>query len=197
MAKKIWKDHEGNTVPTQYVPKIDKERDRAAQSIYKKALNLNERLSQFKADAFEISDQLFKKMLKENNIKSDRKGNYSITSFDKDIKIEVSVQKRVEFDDHINLAHAKIKEFLTAKTGEAGHDIQELINHAFQVDKGRMDAKRVLGLFKLNIKDKLWAEAMELIRKSISTNVSNRYMRIWKKDGNGEYQAVELNFSSI
>jgi len=197
MTKKIWKDSSGNTVPSQYVPKLDKERDRAASKIYKKALDLNKRIAAFKVDNFNICDELYNKMLTENKVKSDGKGNYTITSFDKDIKIEISIQKRVEFDDHITLAHTKIKEYLAAKTGDVDNDIHQLINHAFQVDKGRMDAKRVLGLFQLKITHKLWLEAMDLIKKSISTNVSNRYMRIWKKNENGDYKNVDLNFSSI
>jgi uncharacterized protein DUF3164 len=197
MAKKIWEDSNGNTVPARYVPKLDKERDRAANGIYKKAVEINKRIKHYKDASFKLCDELYNKMLLESKVKSDGKGNYTITSFGKDIKVEVAIQKRVEFDDHITLAHAKIKEFLQSKTGDVDNDIHQLINHAFQVDKGRMDAKRVLGLFQLKITHKLWLEAMDLIKKSISTNVSNRYMRIWKKDDNGEYKAVDLNFSSI
>ncbi|MFK5855407.1 MAG: DUF3164 family protein [Bacteroidota bacterium] len=197
MAKKIWKDHEGNTVPSQYVPIVDKQRDRAANRILKKAMTLNSQIAKFKNESFNLCDKLHTALLKQNNIKVDGKGNYTLTSFDKSIKIEVSLQKRVEFDDRITLAHEKIKEFLIAKTGDAGHEIQEIINHAFQVDKGRMDTKRILGLFKYKITHKLWLEAMELVKQSISTNVSNRYMRIWQKGDNGEYKAVDLNFSSI
>lgn len=197
MAKKIWKDHNGQEIPSQYVPRLDKERDRVAQRIVKQALNLNERLSIFKIASIRICDTLFDSMMAEHKVKKNHKGNYSITSFDKDIKIEITIQERVEFDDLIQVAQEKINEYLEQKTGNIDNDLRQIINLAFKTTKGRMDVKRVLGLFKLNIKNKLWLEAMEILKKSISRNTSKRYMRVWKKDASGEYKTIELNFSSI
>lgn len=197
MAKKIWKDHNGNVIPVHYVPKLDKERDRAAQKVLKQALDLNLKLSDFKAKSIELCDDVFEKMLAEHNVKKDRKGNYSITSFDKDIKIEMNIQERVEFDDLIQVAQEKISEYLEEKTGGIDEDLRQIINMAFKTTKGQMDVKRVLGLFKLNIKNKKWLEAMDILKKSINRNTSKRYMRIWQKNAQGEYKSIELNFSSI
>jgi len=197
MAKKIWKDHNGNAVPATYVPKLDKDRERIAMSIYNKAIALSDKLKLFKAESFDVADALFDAMLEEAKVKQNGKGNYSITSFDKEIKIEVSIQETVDFDDSIQIAHLKIKEYLEEKTGGVDHELQEIISHAFATTRGKMDIKRVLGLFKLKIKHPLWIEAMELIKQSISRNHSKRYMRVFKKDGQGEYRAVDLNFSSL
>jgi uncharacterized protein HemY len=136
-------------------------------------------------------------MMAEHKVKKNHKGNYSITSFNKNIKIEITIQERVEFDDLIQVAQEKINEYLEKKTGDIDNDLRQIINLAFKTTKGRMDVKRVLGLFKLNIKNKLWLEAMEILKKSISRNTSKRYMRVWKKDASGEYKTIELNFSSI
>jgi len=195
--KKIWKDHNGNVIPAAYVPAIDKQRDRVAQKVLKQALYINEKLSAFKNESIEACDKVFEQMMSDNNVKKTGKGNFSITSFDKEIKIEISMQERVEFDDLIQVAQEKINEYLAEKTGGIDEDIRQIINLAFKTTKGQMDAKRVLSLFKLNIKNKKWLEAMEILKKSISRNVSKRYMRVWKKNELGEYKAVELNFSSL
>jgi len=197
MATKIWKDHEGNVIPTAYVPKFDKERDRVAQRIVKRAEDLNERLAAFKQESLKVCDELYNKMLADHKVRKNSKGGFSITSFDKDLKIEVSMQERIEFDDLIQVAQEKINEYLLEKAGEADHDLMQLVNLAFKTTKGRLDAKRVLSLFQLNIKHRIWLEAMDILKKSISRNVSKRYLRIWKKDSSGEYKAVDLNFSSI
>ncbi len=197
MAKKVWKNHSGDTVPAAYVPTLDKERERVALKIYNKAKRLNESLQAFKELALTEADAVFDKMLADNNVDRERKGNFSITTFDKQIKIEVNVQERIDFDDQIQVAQAKINEFIEQKTNGIDPELTELINSAFQTNKGRMDVKRVLSLFNLKINHPLWKEAMELIKQSISRNSSKRYMRVWKKDKNGEYLAVELNFSSI
>jgi len=197
MAKKIWKDHNGNVIPAAYVPAIDKMRDRVAHKVLKQALYINEKLSSFKSESIAACDAVFEQMMEENHIKKTGKGNYSITSFDKKIKIEVSIQERIEFDDLIQVAQEKINEFLSVKTGSIDEDLRQIINLAFKTTKGQMDAKRVLSLFKLNIKHKKWLEAMDILKKSINRNVSKRYMRIWKKNEQGEYKAVELNFSAL
>lgn len=196
MSKK-WINHLGQEVPTPYVPTIDKKKDRLARKYLKKAKNISEKMAALKAELVDEADALYEAMQKDADVRTGKKGNYSISSFDKVVKIEVDVQERIEFDDKINLAQQKIDEFLREKTAGVDHDLQELINSAFKPQKGRLDTKRILGLFKINIKAKKWKEAMELIRQSIDRNISKRYIRIMEKNEAGEYDAVSLNFSSL
>lgn len=197
MAKKEWTDHNGNTVPAQYVPQMDKKKERVAERALKNALKLNKALTKWKRDTLKECDDIFEKMMADHNLKSKGKGNYSITSFNKDIKIEVTLQERIEFDDQIQVAQAKINEYLKFKTGDTDQEIQQLINLAFKTTKGRLDAKRVLSLFSLKITHSLWVEAMDILKASISRNVSKRYLRVWHKDAMGEYKSIDLNISSI
>ena len=197
MAKKEWKNHAGQTIPAGYVPAIDKEREKIVLKSIERAEKLHERLKEFKEELFGEADAFFDNLMAVNKVKAESKGNYSLTSFDKTLKIEVSVQDRIEFDDQIQVAHAKIKEYLTEITKDANIDIQTIVNAAFQTSKGKMDVKRVLGLFELRITHTKWIEAMELIKGSISRNGSKRYLKLWKKDEIGEYKGIELNFSSI
>lgn len=197
MAKKQWIDVSGNEVPAQYVPKLDKERERITLKYLAKAKKLSEQLQALKDEMLADCDAIYDQMLKENNVPGNSKGGYSVSTFDRSAKIEVSIQERIEFDDLVTVAHEKIKQFLEAKTKGVDMDLQQLINQAFETRKGRMDVKRILGLFRLQITHPLWIEAMELIKKSINRNNSKRYVRVWEKDGNGEYRNVELNFSSI
>lgn len=197
MAKKQWIDLNGNEVPAQYVPTLDKERERITLKYLARAKKLSEQLEKLKAEMLAESDAIYERMLKDNNVPGNSKGGFSISTFDRSAKIEISIQERIEFDDLISVAHEKIKQYLEEKTQGVDHDLQQIINQAFETRKGRMDVKRILGLFRLQINHPLWLEAMELIKKSITRNNSKRYVRVWEKDANGEYQNVELNFSSI
>jgi hypothetical protein len=197
MAKKQWVDLNGNNVPAQYVPKLDKERERITLKHLAKARKLSEALEKFKQELLEDCDTVYDAMLAENNVPGQSKGGFSLTTFDRAAKIEISIQERIEFDDLISVAHEKIKQYLEEKTQGVDHDLQQIIMQAFETRKGRMDVKRILGLFRLQITHPLWVEAMELIKKSINRNTSKRYARIWEKDANGEYRNIELNFSSI
>lgn len=197
MADK-WINHKGEEVPAAYVRSLDKKKDKVSKRYLKRAEELNKALISFKKEVLENCDGIYSEMLAEADIElTERKGNYTITSFDKSIKIEVNKHNRVEFNDNITLAQSKINEFLTEKTEGADQDLSILVNNAFQTTKGQLDNKRILGLFQLEIKHPLWIEAIELIRKSMFTNSSKRYLTIWVKSEEGEYKQIQLNFSSI
>lgn len=197
MAKKQWIDLNGNEVPAQYVPKLDKDRERVTLKHLARAKKLSEQLEKFKTELLEECDAVYEQMLTDNNVSGNSKGGFSISTFDRAAKIEISVQERIEFDDLISVAHEKIKLYLADKMQGVDADLQQIITQAFETRKGRMDVKRILGLFRLKINHPLWLEAMELIKNSITRNNSKRYARIWEKDANGEYKNIELNFSSI
>lgn len=197
-TSKTWLDHRGNEVPRDYVPKFDRYNEIQVSKIFNAAIKLNEQIARFKAMSYEIADALYAEMLRNANIApSDRKGNYTLTSFDKSIRIEVNVNELIEFDENINLAQMKLQEFIENKTKGVDIDIVALINQAFTTRKGRLDKARIFGLFSLNITHPLWQESMELIQKSINRNSTVRYMEISEKDENGRYIPIRLNFATI
>jgi hypothetical protein len=195
---KIWKNHKGEIVPANYVPDFDKKKEKVIERHFKRAQEVNALLDKFKKEALEQCDGIYESMMAHANIElSERKGNYTLNSFDKSIKIEVAVQDRIEFDDNINFAQKKIEEFLQLKMEGTDLELVELITNAFKTNKGKLDNKRILSLFRYKITHPLWLEAIELITKSIQTNSSTRYFTIWQKNEEGTYKQIQLNFSSI
>lgn len=195
---KVWHDHRGNKVPVEYVPDIDRRTEVTVGKIIRKAESLSQKLAEFKAEAYEDCDKLYNEMLKNANIApSERKGNYTITSFDKSVKIEVNVSDRIDFDENIEFAQMKLQEFIEEKTATVDLDVAELVNNAFKTRRGRLDTKRVLSLFTYKITHPKWVEAIELIKKSITTNSSVRYMDFSVRNDEGRYIPVKLNFSTI
>jgi hypothetical protein len=195
---KEYKNHLGQVIPAKYVPELDKRKDAFANSILKSSLSLSSKLRDFKTDLLIDAESIYYKMAEEANIDlTKRKGNMTICSFDKRIKIEVQVQDRIEFDDNITLAQDKINEYLRVKLTGTDHDIIELINSAFTTSKGKLDNKRIMSLFSIKIKHPIWIEAMELIRKSIQRNNSKRYIQVRVKDEEGAYKAIDLSIATI
>lgn len=194
---KQWIDHKGVAIPAKYVPKNDKEREVIVTRYINRAIKLNEALIDFKNGVLAECDAFYDQLMADNGVKKQGKGNYSLTTFDKAYKIEVDVQDRIEFDDTIQVAHEKLKAFIAEKTQGVDFDLQQIVNGAFQTSKGKMDVKRVLGLFEYNINHPTWKEAMELIKNSIQRNSSKRYVRLWERQENGDYRAIELNFSAL
>lgn len=195
---KIYTTPDGFKIPANRVPVIDRKKDTIAHRYLNKAKSLNTKIAEFKTKMLKDIDAIYAEMLKEANLEpTDRKGNFMLYSFDKSIKIMVKVSDRIEFDDHITIAQEKIKEFLNKKTEGADQDLAELVNNAFTTTKGRLDTKRILGLFNLKIKHKLWLEAIELIKTSITRNQSKRYVTVYERNGEGEYKAIPVNLAAV
>jgi hypothetical protein len=165
----------------------------------KKALAIHNDLSQFKETIEQEAADLYDAFLKENEGK-EGKGNKMFYNFDRSIKIEVSINENISFDENtIGLAKAKLDEFLTKNTVGIDAMIKELVLSAFETSKGKMDAKKVLSLKRhtSRVNDAVFTEAVNLIDKSIRRTSSKTYFRVWVKDGGGQYQNIDLNFSSI
>lgn len=195
---KVWLDHRGNKVPREYVPDFERQKEGVVSKIYSDATAISKRLAKFKKDAFALVDAQYALMLKNANIElGERKGNFTITSFDKSVKIEINVSDRIEFDENIEFAQEKFREFIALKTQGSDIELAELVNNAFSTRKGKLDTKRVLSLFSYKISHPVWLEGIEFVKRSMSSNSSVRYMEISAKDEMGEYQSVKLNFSSI
>lgn len=194
-GKTIWRDHQGNEIPGQYVPAIAKKQDRLVKQKIKKALDMEAKLRKLKVEIFNDCDMLWHEMQEAENVRTGKKS-YSISTFDKAGKIEIDQSERIEFDSKIEIAKAKINEFLETKEN-ADTDLKTIAHHAFETTKGKLDVKNVLSLKTCNIKHPLWKRAMELIDESMARNNSKRYVRISHKDDNGEYQNIKLNISSV
>lgn len=194
---KEWIDPSGATVPAQYVPAIEKKKTKSVERIVREAEKAQNQLRKVKSLLFNECDNIYDMMKADANIRTGKKGNYTISTFSKDKKIMVDVQETLAFDDNINFAKEKIEEYVAAKANGVDEDLLKLVHLAFESNKGKLDTKRVLGLFKLKIQHPKWNEAMELIRKSVDRNFSKRYARIFIRQENGEYKALELNFSSL
>lgn len=198
---KTMADASGLQIPVKLIPKHDIEADKIARRILAKAESLQERLIAFKQKSLEACDGWYRQLLEqmERNSKNTTtlKGNFTMFSFDRSIKIEVRIGTKIEFDSNIDLAKIKIDEYLAEITRGSNEEVATIVNHAFTTTKGQLDAKRILQLFSLTIKHKLWIEAMDYLKSSIKTNITKRYMAIWKRDEQGEYQPLILQFSNL
>jgi hypothetical protein len=198
MAKiETLKDHRGFEVPVDKVKKTDLKKHKLALKILKKAEKISSELNLLKSESYTEIDNLYDLEAKENGIVGKGKGGFTFYSYDKEVKVEVGVADRIEFDEHIQFAQEKINDFLSEKTKGIDTDLSQLINNAFQTTRGKLDTKRIISLFKLNIENEQWKQAMDLIKKSMSSNSSKRYMNVYKKDKEGQYTNVQLNFSAI
>jgi hypothetical protein len=194
-----WTDETGKLVPIKYVNSLYKLKERNAGTLLTEAKKINQDLIAYKKKMRKLCDDIYQKALKELGT-TGLKGNYTFFNFDRSTKIEVSISDRIDFDDlTIQACKSKLDEFLSSTIDSKQEFVKEMVTDAFSTSKGKLDVKKVLDLFKWRnkIKHHLFQEAIILLEESIRRPDSKTYFRIWERDKNGEYNIIDLNFSSI
>lgn len=196
-----WTDDKGVSVPFTRITKIEREKEKIANKIVTDATAIKERLKAFKTYVETECGKLYQASLKEHKAEDKvRKGNFTWYNFDKEVRVEVNVNERIGFQEpEISIAKEKLDRFISDNLGGVDKLIQELVNDAFQNTKGALDAKKVMSLLKYRSKIKAvkFQEALDLIEKSIVTNGSKTYFKVSLRQPNGEYEYIDLNFSSL
>lgn len=202
MAKKDkngnWITPTGDTVPPRFVPKHDKDRDRLVEKLFRAAEQESERLARFKAMVIEEVGAYIRRRIDEYNIEPNREGNYLMSTFSGDKKLELKIGKFIDFDDRLQFAKRKIDNCLERWSETADTKLRTVVFDAFKVDtKGRVDTKRILGLRKLQIKDKEWQEAMDLIGKAVTVIATRAYYSFMSRQADGDWQTLRLDFAKV
>ncbi len=179
--KKYWIDVDGDPVKMCNISAEQKSDDRLVESVFK----MVERYSEF---AEKTKSKILEKIGK-----TERKTFYS---FDKSKKLEILKKNRIEFDDKLEIAHSKIKEYIEKKG--AAEEVMLIVSKAFKrTRKGDADPSQIFKLKDLNFKDPLWEEAMNLIDASQTVVPVKTYFQFSHRDESGAWVRNKLNFSAI
>lgn len=199
-----WKDEKGSEIPVNRITAFEKKRERFAGNLLKKSMVINDHLNGFKNEMKSLCDELFTEFMDEYASKNPNgkkpKGNFTWYNFDRSIRVEVSINERIEFDDlSIEACKSKLDEFLAISIESKDEFIKEMVMDAFETSKGNLDSKKVMSLlrYEQKIKSPLFKDAMQLLKSAIRRPDSKTYFRIAALNSDGKYQNIELNFSSI
>ncbi len=202
-SSEFWTDESGVQIPYNRTTKLERLKENKIYSLYQKSVKANEALIKLKDDLETIVSEIIDEARSSNDVKLKGKGNYTFFNFNRSLKVEVSVNELIRFDD-LTLESAKEVLIGLVRNNIQGDDfILSLVEDAFQTSRGRLDTRKILGLKKhtKRIKTKEireeWEKAMTLIDQAISRPDSKTYYRVWAKDAGGAYQNVELNFSAL
>jgi hypothetical protein len=195
-----WIDESGKTVPIQYISLGNRLKERHASSLLNKAKAINKELTKFKKNAAKLCQEVYAKMMEEFKVNASNKGNYTWFSFDRSVKVEVSISDRIEFDDMaIKACKQLLDEFLGETLDSKTEFVKDLVTDAFSTSHGKLDAKKVMSLLKYRTKitNPKFQSALNLLESSITRPSSKTYFRIWERNDDGSYKLIDLNFSSI
>lgn len=204
-AEEMWIDGEGRHVPADLVKPIDKMKDEVVRRLNAQAEEVQACMAAFKqlalAEAFAAKALIFERY---GATLGGKKGNFSLTSYDGSMAVEVQVADRIAFGPELQAARALIDECIESWAEGGNANIRALVDYAFQVNKaGGIDTGRILGLRKLDMKgpdgtpDQKWLTAMSAISDAIQVNGTATYIRFKKKDARGVLTSTVLDFASL
>ena len=201
-SEQHWIDETGNATQYNRLYKHEKLAEKYSAKILKDGLKINRALSEFKAMVTQACAEMQEQYMKDKDLEAIGKGKGNMTwyNFDRSIKMEVAIHDQITFDEKgIELCKQLLNQFLDENIESKDIVIKELVNDAFSTSKGNLDAKKVMNLlrYRTKIKYPLFQKALNELEESIRRPSSKTYFRIWAKDEAGEYQNIDLNFSSI
>lgn len=198
--EKVWTDESGNQVTVSRLSKTELLMERISGSILRNAIRLHNELSTFKASIRKACDEVYNTYYAERNLTPAGRGNFTFYNFNRTIKIEVSVNDRIEIDElGIITAKQLLDEYISENVSTKHDVIKQLIIDAFSTTRGKIDSKKIVNLirYRSKINDEKFNRAVELLEQSIRKPESRIYFRIWQREPGGQWQNIDLNFSSI
>ena len=200
LKQEFWVNEAGQQVPTKYLDKSDKLKERYAHRLMKAAQAAHKALVELKQLSDQCNEEVYQTSMDDYKVKRDTKGNFAWGCFDGEIKVDVSINERITFDDlTIAAAKQKLDEFLNQNLDAKVDFVREMVVDAFSTTRGKLDVKKVMSLtrYKDKVKDELFQESIALIEKAIRRPDSKRYTRFYLRQEDSSYKLIDLNFSSI
>jgi hypothetical protein len=193
-------DANGRLVPEAMIKPIDRTRDELVQELVRQALVMHDALVAFKGRVFNDLNAFVDLSAEQYDVKfGGKKGNLTLYTFDGRYKVQVAIAEHMVFDERLQAAKHLIDECITDWAQSSRDEIKVLVQSAFDTDKeGKINTGRVLGLRRLDIKDKKWQQAMTAIGESLQVVGSKEYVRFYERVGNTEkYQPISLDVAAV
>ena len=205
MAKKDkagnWLDDRGRPVPEQYIPAIDKKRDKLVEATFKKVVKLAEKIAETKVEIVGSIDKYLDEIAKENRVRENWKGNILLQNFDKSLVIERRIDDHIGFDEKLQMVKTIVDDWLRHRLEGIDENLGKVISQAFNVDKqGRVNTAMLMKLLHLEIEDSEWKKAMRMLKESIivkSSKQSINFKRKVKTEAGETWEVIVLNFNDV
>lgn len=197
--KGFMKNAHGGYDPVSAIKPIDLARDDLVKDIVAKSEEMSRAVALMKKGFFNDVRAFLDLSAEKYGVKlGGKKGNLTLVSYDGSYKVLVAVNESIQFDERLLAAKELIDECITEWSKDSREELRALVNDAFYVGKsGTLNSNRILGLRRLNITDEKWKRAMDAISDSVQVIGSKEYIRIYRRNSEGEYDLVNLDLASV
>lgn len=193
------RNSKGGLDPIELVKEIDIKRNELVMGIVTQAAEASKHLADIKQKFMQDIESFVRVSEKKYGIKKGgAKGNMTFLSYDGKYKVVVAINENVVFDERLQIAKQLIDECIQTWAEGSLPEIKALVQDAFYVGKsGKIDKNRILGLRRLDIKDKKWQKAMQAISDSLQVSGSKQYIRIYQRVDGDRYDLLNLDIAAL
>lgn len=175
--------------------------DELVRKLLAYAKPLSAELARFKTYSFADVEAFLGLLAQEYNVeKRTRKGNLTLYSYDRRLKVEIKSSDRIVFGPQLQMAKAKIDQCLLNWGASADPRLQTIVNSAFDVDReGNVRPARILLLRRAHITDDPeWADAMRAIDDAMRVVGTSFYMLFRQRVGDTDHwERISLDFANV
>lgn len=194
------KDANGNLIKLENLTPFQREEDALCQKLFSKAEVMNARMASFKYESMQLVEEVIERCLKEHGIKKFEKikGNVQFVSLNGLIKVQRTVDNRIEINAISEVARQLIEQYKQTIEKDAGDDARAWIDTTFEGKDGQLSVSKVVDFMNKDIDHPLYRQAVEALRKSLFINGSKAYLRFYYREkSDDQWTALPLQFSSI
>ncbi|GAB5378998.1 MAG: hypothetical protein Alis3KO_00670 [Aliiglaciecola sp.] len=197
----FFEDEHGNLIRIDKIKDYDMLRDRLVRSMARDFAVVYDELAAAKAKAAKLFEHHVQQMASLYDVKlGGKKGNVSLTSFDKRLKVERTKQDRMTTNEHMVVATQLVDQCLEGWSKGSNKNLQAFVRKYFRTDNNGnyniADLQRVKKL-KLETPDPLWEKAMEALDNAIEHDFTATYFRASFRDDDGKYHPIPLDIAKI
>jgi len=190
----------GGFDPLTMIDAVDLLQDQTVKAIIRFAEELSARIARFKGHTYDDINSFLDLIAEKYGAKrGGKKGNLTLTSYDRCMKVELKVADRIVFGPQLQVARSLVDECIASWSDGARDEIRALVDGAFNTDKeGTVDRTALLKLRRLNINNPVWKRAMEALGDSIRTEGTTTYMRFSRRANvNAPWSSISIDLAGV
>lgn len=163
------------------------------------AINFQQTMLEFKEQSLNDVTALYSSLLEySNRHKSDSKGNFTLDTKDKLFRIIYRNAILMDFDERAAQGKSHVLSFVN-KRYDGDEETRDLILALLDESAGKLNARDVNRLIKMEARfnDENWNQGIALLKESYKEVDTKSYIRFYKKDSQGQYKQISLDFASL
>lgn len=194
-------DPDGQTIPIESIPALTVLCNEMVNEVAARTLETQEIIRVHKELLFKQFWDFLELCFQENNVPLLKEGQRTIrlTNFAETAKVEYEAKKKLALNDnYFSSAKALLLECVKDWTAQNNAEVKSIVQKIITPDaRGRISLYQIIYLANIKSQDERFIRAQNLIKKSLTTQKIQPYLRVYQKNERGRWEQIVLNFSAL